>query len=436
MPSVLIVGGEALTVASRFRSYAERVGMLSRNARLYLLAIILQGLGSGIWGVLFYLYLNLPEVGFEMDFIGTMFMASGIATGLIALPAGLLYEKIGPKRALLIGFSANFISITQIMFPQPSALLVASLASGLIGTVSWVAGAPFMAENSKPEERTYLFSISWALMLIMGVVGNYVGGILPDLLNGQMSLPTGTEGSAYGYRIALGISIALSLSAALPILLMKEKPRTQRHKMVDLLSLRNVRSPRTIIKFMIPTAIIGFGAGFIVPLFNVFFKKRFLATPEQIGLMSAISNITLGAGTLAAPALSKRLGKAKSVALCEYLSMPFIMLTTLSPNMALAGAAFVTRTSLMNMAGPIGTALQMELVTENERATTNGLMVMADNIPRAATASISGIMMTGNDFITPFLFTTATYFAASSIYFYFFRNAETKAARTKAEKGS
>ena len=425
-----------MTVASRFRNYAKRVGMLSRNARLYLLAIILQGLGSGIWSVLFYLYLNLPEVGFEMDFLGTMFMAGGIAAGLIALPAGLLYERIGPKRALLIGFSANFISVTQIMFPQPSTLLVASLASGLIGTVSWVAGAPFMAENSKPEERTYLFSFSWALMLIMGVVGNYVGGILPDLFNGQMGLLTGTEGSAYGYRIALGISIALSLSAALPILLMKEKPRTQRHRMVDLLSLRNVKSPRTIIKFMIPTAIIGFGAGFIVPLFNVFFKKRFLATPEQIGLMSAISNVTLGAGTLAAPALSRRLGKAKSVALCEYLSMPFIMLTTLSPNMALAGAAFVTRTSLMNMAGPIGTTLQMELVTENERATTNGLMVMADNIPRAATASISGIMMTGNDFITPFLFTTATYFVASSIYFYFFRNAEAKAAKTKAEKGS
>jgi predicted MFS family arabinose efflux permease len=173
-----------------------------------------------------------------------------------------------------------------------------------------------------------------------------------------------------------------------------------------------------------------------VPLFNLFFKRRFLATPEQVGLMSALSNVTLGIGTLAAPALSKRIGKAKSVALCEYLSMPFIMLTTLSPNLTMAGAAFITRTSLMNMAGPIGSTLQMELVTENERATTNGLMVMADNIPRAVTASVSGLMMTGNDFTTPFLFTTATYFLASSIYFYFFRNAEVEAAKAKAQKSS
>ena len=434
MLSVLIVGGKALTIASRFRSYAQGVRILSRNARLYLLATTLQGLGSGIWGVLFYLYLNLPEVGFEMDFIGNVFTASAIATGLIALPAGLLCERIGPKKALLIGLSANLINIAQILVLQPSALLVASLASGLIGTVSWVAGAPFMVENSKPEERTYLFSINWTLMTIMGVVGSYMGGLLPDLFNSYAGLSTGTEGSVYGYRVALVASIALILAAAFPIFLIRERQRAQKQRMTDLLSLRNVRSPRTIVKFMIPTAAIGFGAGFIVPLFNVFFKKRFLATPDQVGLMSALSNVTLGVGTLTAPALSRRLGKAKSVALCEYLSMPFIMLTTLSPNLAMAGAAYVARTSLMNMAGPIGTTLQMELVTANERATTNGLMVMADNIPRAATASISGAMMTGNDFITPFLFTTVTYFAASSIYFYFFRNAE--AARAKAEKAS
>jgi len=425
-----------LTIASRFLHYAHGFRLLSRNAKLYLLATVLQGLGSGIWGVLFYLYLNLPEVGFEMNFIGVVFMASGMATGLIALPAGLLYERIGPKKALLIGLSANSFNIAQILVLQPSALLVASLASGLIGTVSWVAGAPFMAENSKPEERTYLFSINWTLMLIMGVIGNFVGGILPDLINSQTGLPTGTEGSAYGYRIALATSVALLLAAVLPILLIKEKESVQRRRIVDLLSLRNVKSPRTIVKFMIPTAIIGSGAGFIVPLFNLFFKKRFLATPGQIGLMSALSNVTLGIGTLAAPALSKRIGKAKSVALCEYLSMPFIMLTTLSPNLTMAGAAFITRTSLMNMAGPIGSALQMELVTEDERATANGLMVMADNIPRAATASVSGVMMTGNDFTTPFLFTTATYFLASSIYFFFFRNAEANAARAKVQASS
>lgn len=425
---------EKLQVYSRLSRYVQLIRLLSPNAKLFLIAMGLQGLGSGIWGVIFYLYLNLPEVGFEPNFIGNMFTASGIATGLVALPAGLLCERIGPKKGLMIGFMANLANLVQIIVLQPSALLLASLASGLIGTVSWVAYAPFMMENSRQEERTYLFSLNWALMIIMGVLGSYLGGVMPDLVNGFMGLPTGLSGSAAGYRISLAVSIALMLSAVFPVLLIKEKERLRKQRMVDLLSLRNIKSPRVIIKFMIPTAIIGFGAGFIVPLFNVFFKRRWLATSEQVGTMSALSNITLGIGVLVAPALSKRLGKAKSVALCEYISMPFIMFTTLAPNLTMATLSFVSRTALMNMAGPIGTTLQMELVTETERATTNGLMVMADNIPRAVTASISGVMMTGNDFITPFLFTTFTYFIASTVYYMFFRNAEAQAA-AKANAG-
>lgn len=425
-----------MNMVSPVRNYIRNMGMLSRNAKLFLVATILAGLGSGIWGVIFYLYLNLREVGFELNFIGNMFTANGLAVGLIALPAGLLCERIGHKKALIIGVMANLINPVQILVLQPSILLLASLTSGLIGTVGWVAQAPFMMENSRQEERTYLFSFGWTLMIIMAVIGSSLGGVLPDIINGFTGLPTGTDGSAFGYRISLAISVALSFAAILPILLIRENKKPKKQRMLDLLSLRNVKSSRTIIKFMIPAAIIGFGAGFVVPLFNVFFKKRFLATAEQVGLMSALSNVTLGIGTLVAPALSKRLGKVKSVALCEYLSMPFIMFTTLSPSLSLAAASYITRTALMNMAGPIGTTLQMELVTETERATTNGLMIMADNIPRAVTASVSGAMMTGSDFLTPFLFTTVTYFIASSLYFTFFRKAEAQAAKASAEKAS
>jgi MFS family permease len=410
--------------------------MLSRNAKLYLMAIVLQGLGSGIWAVIFNYYLNLRSVNFQMDFIGNISTASIIATGLVALPAGLLCEHIGSKRTILIGIMASLINPAQIWILQPTVLLGASFASGLIGTLSWVASAPFMAENSSPKERTHLFSFSWTLMIVMGVVGSYIGGVMPDLFNATLGLPTGADGSATGYRVSLAISVVLSLSAVFPILFVRESKKLQKRKMVDLLSLRNVKSSRTIIKFMIPTAIIGFGAGFIVPLFNVFFKNKFSATQAEIGIMSSLSNVTLGIGTLVAPALSRKLTKVKSVALCEYLSMPFIMLTTLSPSLTWAATAYIARNALMNMAGPIGTALQMELVTPTERATTNGLMVMADNIPRGITVSISGIMMTGSDFFTPFLFTTATYFIASSLYFMFFRKAEAKMATDSSSHAS
>jgi len=389
------------------------------------MATTLLGLSSGIWGVIFYLYLNLDEVGFQPYFIGNMFTASAIATGIVALPAGLLCERIGTKRALLVSQTSNIINIIQIVALHPSILLLASLISGLIGTIGWVASAPFMMENSRPEERTYLFSISWAVMVIMGVIGSYIGGVLPETLNAALGVRVGAEiGSVTGYRIALMVSIALAAAITVPILFIKEDRTIKRQKAGALLSLKNIKSPSTIIRFMVPTGLVGFGAGFIVPLFSIFFKLKFAATPEEVGTIFALGNVTLGIGTLAAPTLSNRIGKVKAVVVCQYFSMPFIMFMTLSPNLALAASAYLIRGALMNMAGPVSTTFQMEMVTQSERATTSGLMIMADNIPRALTASISGKMMTGSDFYTPFLFTTATYFVASSLYFVFFRKAE------------
>lgn len=403
------------------KQYINRIGRLSRNAQLYLVSTVLRGLGFGIWGVIFQLYLNLPGVGFQLDFIGNVFSASSIATGFAALPAGLLCERIGPKKALLVGLTANFANLVLIVALQPVLLLFASLVSGLISTVGWVASAPFMMENSRQEERTHLFSISWALRIIMGVIGNVIGGVMPRSFNIMLGFPTR---SPVGYRIALTISVCLALIAVLPILMVKEDERTKSQKMIDFLALRNLSSHQTILKFMIPTGLIGFGAGFIVPLLNNFFNLKFSATTQQVGIISALGSVTLAIGTLTGPVLSKKLGKVKSVVLCQYASTPFILLITLAPNLTAASIAYVARNTLMNMAGPISSTLQMELVSEQERATTNGLMVMADRIPRAVTASISGRMMTGRDFYTPFLFTTITYSLASSLYYIFFRKAE------------
>jgi hypothetical protein len=75
---------KALHYPSQFQRYIKPLGMLSRNAKLYIVSTVLQGLGSGIWGVIFYLYLKLPEVGFQPNFIGNLFTVSGLATGLVA----------------------------------------------------------------------------------------------------------------------------------------------------------------------------------------------------------------------------------------------------------------------------------------------------------------------------------------------------------------
>jgi len=421
-----------LRLTSETKNYFLRVRSFTLNARLFLVANALQGLGVGIWGVIFYLYLNLGEVGFAPDFIGNMFSVGAIATGLVALPAGLLCERIGTKRTILISLAANLFNIVQVVVLEPSILLLVSLVSGLIATLGWVASAPFMMEDTKPQERTFLFSMNFAIWMITGVIGSLLGGIMPDMFNSVLGLATGAiAGSAVGYRITLVLASVASAAAVIPILLVKANHTVPRQEVGALLSLRNIKSWSTIVKFIIPVAIIGLGAGFIIPLFNVFFKLRYAATSEIVGTIFALGNVTVGIASLGAPILSERLGRLRAIVACQFLSMPFIMLVTISPNLALSTGAYLARGTLMQMAIPLENAFQMELVTENERATTSGLMIMADNVPRAVSSSISGAMMTVNDFYTPFLFTTLTYFLSSSLLYVFFRKAEGDATKAK-----
>jgi len=404
---------------SLFREYIRMIRMFSHNARLFLASTILMGLSFGIWDAIFNLYLR--ELGYHEDFVGFMFSLSAFATGFMALPAGLLCESIGRKRSLFLGtLVSNLFSLVQVFTADSSFLLVTNLAAGLVGTISWVANAPFMMENSEKEERTYLFSMSWGFMTVASMVGNLLGGYLPD------SFAVMVQGEpVLGFRLTLLCSVAFTFVSVLPILLIREK-RTSRQKPSQLLSLKNIQSGRTILKLVLTTGLVGFGAGHIVPLFNMFFANKLHATTEQIGVIFALGQVALAAGTFLAPVLSNRIGKVKAVVLCQACSIPFISMIALSETLELAGGSYLARGALMNMAGPIGSTFAMELVQSTERATTSGLTVMADMIPRAIGANLGGQMMGSGEYVLPYFYTSLFYVTAAILYFWFFRKMEKK----------
>ncbi len=166
---------------SLIRDYLRKIRMFSRNARLFLLATALGGFAWGIWEVLFNLY--LLDLGFHEDFIGYMFLLSGLASGLAAFPAGIICDKIGRKKSLLTGTIVGCISSAILVFTSdPILLLTVNLFGGLVGILSWVAQAPFMMENSEPEERTHLFSMSSTAFLVSTVAGSFAGGFFQKSL--------------------------------------------------------------------------------------------------------------------------------------------------------------------------------------------------------------------------------------------------------------
>jgi len=408
---------------SPVQDYLSKIRRFSRNARLLLSASILHGLAYGIWGVIFNLY--LLGLGFREDFIGFLLLLGGVTYGLAAFPAGIVCDKIGRRTSFLTGATVAVVfNSVQVFSSNPTVLLFASFLGGLLGPLSWVAESPFMMENSEPEERTHLFSVSFTTFMVFSMIGNLLGGNLPRVLGGFLGV--GSD-SVLAFRATLAFSLGFLLVALLPYYMIKEKKAQQSNRESGSgLSFKNIRSKLVIGKLTLSAGLIGLGAGFIVPLFNVFFTKKLAATPEQIGFIFALGDVTIAVGTLLAPVVSSRLGKVRAVAFTELISIPFILGIALSPNLGFAAVSYLARGSLMNMAGPIRNNFAMEVVLEGERGTTSGLTIMADGIPRAISGGLAGQIMKEGNYVLPYAFTSIIYFAASTLFLLFFRKTEKK----------
>jgi len=389
--------------------------------------------------VLFNLY--LLDLGFREDFIGYMLLLGGLVAGLAAFPAGVICDKIGRKKSLLTGVAVGSIFNAILVFTSnPILLLTVNLFGGfggLAGILFWVAQAPFMMENSRSEERTHLFSINWAAFLLSSMAGSFAGGFLPGVFSSLLGV--GNE-SVMAYRVTLTVSVVFLFLALLPYYAIKEKPYQKNSEtMARRLSLKAIQSRAVIGKLVLTTGLKGFGAGLIVSFFNVFFKNKLQATPEQIGVLFALGDVMTAVGTVLAPIISSRLGKVRAVVSAELSSIPFIFGIAVSSNFGFAGVSYLARGALMNMAFPIESNFAMEVVQTEERATTSGFTTMADRIPRAVGSSTAGQMMTQGNYVLPYMITSVLYFLGSTLFLTFFRKAEkvrvSKAASLEVKEG-
>ena len=406
----------ASSLLSKSKDYIRRMGSFSPNAKLFLIGNILLSISGGIWGVIFNLY--LLDVGFRKDFVGYMLSIAELAMGLGALPVGLLCDRIKRRRSFLLAIlSGAILGFVQVFTLNGTVLLVTSLLSGGISSALYiVAWAPFIVEHSSPKERVYLFSMSSVLGWMFGMVGNIIGGILPETFATFLNT---TTSDFLVSRTTLVCALAFQLAGLVPLYIVKEAIRSPSDQ-PKIFSFKNIKSRVTIPKLVVVTALMGLGSGFIVPLFNVFFESKLGASKAEIGTVFALGQIGVAVGTLLMPAVAAKLGKVKTVSTVELLSIPFILAIVLSPNLAWATTPYIVRGSLMNMVGPLRDSFSMEAVYASERATTSGLNGMFWSILRAGGTAVAGGMMEGEDFVSPYVLTTVLYAASSILYLFFF----------------
>ena len=400
------------------RSYLSTLRSFGRNARLYILFSFLSGFSFAVYFLFFNLY--VISLGKSTSFLGILVALPMGMNLLFALPAGLLGDRIGYKRGLLIGVTLTIASIVGIGLSTSSlSLLVFSVISGLGNSLIWVMGAPFMAENSLEKDRTHLFSVQFSMNTFSGFFGFLIGGSLPGLFSRILGAPTG---GAIPYRATLLVSAGLMGAAFIPILLLRESKRKGSSEHVDLKAA--FAEPGLTAKLFIPEIVIGLGAGLLVPYFNVFFKHTYAVSDGLLGALFSGQSMAIGIATLTGPLLAARWGKIRAVVVTQFASIPFLLLLGYSNLLTLAAVGFLARAALMNMGGPLYSAFAMERIGKRRRAAVNGILTMSWSGSFAIANWVSGRLQETIGFSPLFLITCIAYVIGAGLTYVFFARGE------------
>ncbi|MBI4199486.1 MAG: MFS transporter [Chloroflexi bacterium] len=404
-------------------SYWGTVRQFSKNARLFLAYSLMAELGTGIWAVLFNLYLLRLE--FSITFIGTFWLLNMLFHGIAALPAGVIGDRFGRRRSFFIATTIALIAQGSLLFTrEPAVILAFAAMAGMGEAFHGVTGAPFMMENSEPGERPHLFSLNSAFLQLSRFGGNIAGGFLPLALAVVLGTPAVDPAAARG---ALVLALPLTMVALFPLAFMKEKPVERVEDLRQLVMLRNVVHAGIVARLALLSLLVGTGFGLTIRFFNVFFKEVHSASDSEIGTILAFGALASAGSILVSPLLAQHWGKAKGILLSQMASIPFLLLMALVPSLTAVTVFYVVRGAFYALGQPLRNQLSMEFVVAKERGTTAGFTHTAFDLGGGVGAGVAGLLITASGDFVPTFTVAATLIAVPAVlYFLFFDRMEAR----------
>jgi MFS family permease len=403
------------------QSFLAQVRSLNRPAQLFLLAIFLDGLLFAGWNLFFNLY--ILSAGYSRDFLGMLNAAPSVSALILAVPMGLLSDRIGRKRAMMLGFLlSNFGIIAMILARSEWAMLVLALCWGAAGQLYVISQAPFMMKASDDKTRDILFSFSFGMFPLASTLGNIIAGYLPDAFTHWLGLTT----SASAYRAVILFSIIASFLVLVPIAFIREQKKVTTETKTDespkRTSIWRVLFRPLTLKLSLPNLVIGLGAATLVPYFNVYFSEHYRMSDAALGILFSVGSLATGIACIIGPRLVGNLGgKVRTVVIGQGISLVFLLAIGFSPWLWLAVIGFLVRGALMNMVAPLFDAFALEQSHETEHGAVNSIRNLAWNVGWAVGPYISGLVQQRYGFSPLFVSTAVLYAIAITLTWIFFR---------------
>ncbi|HVO77649.1 MAG TPA: MFS transporter, partial [Methanomassiliicoccales archaeon] len=336
----------------------------------------------------------LPEIGMSGEQVGAILAATGVSVVIVAIPLGIMSDRIGRKKILMAGLLL-IIPMTLVygLTTNFTALFIMAFVGGVGEGAFMASWNALIADMTTTRNREEAFVLSF----IMNGTFTAIGAALPVILPFASSL--------------LGISILqahqdtfliLTIINLIPPLVLNRilKGFVESREQLD--GIKRGANMGRILRFSFCNALIGLGAGLIIPLIPTWLWLEYQVPDSLSGPLLAVAGISIAMAAFLSVRLGRRVGAVRAIVACQGMSTIFMVLIPLMPGALLASIMYLVRAMLMNMAGPLGDAYMMGIISKEERGLASAINNIVWRLPNSVTTVIGGAMLAAGIYDLPF----------------------------------
>jgi MFS family permease len=281
----------------------SRVFSLLRRDVLAICAVaLLCDIVAGIVIPTFSLYAK--ELGASVVLVGALTTISGLTSFVCSFPLGILSDRIGRRRVLLIGTTGFGTAMTLLaLAPSPYLLIPGRILLGMamVGTF-WIAAA-HLGDIVGADERGVAFGLMMTAMGIGFAVGPLIGGRIAE-----------RAGLATSYLFAAGVAAVAILVVATRISREAPKRDAAGSRRGSLRESIRLGRDRNLVAAAIGSAAASLAFGGAVATFFPLYGSEHGVSDETLGRMFAARAITSAAIRLPCGALVGAIGSRRVMA--------------------------------------------------------------------------------------------------------------------------
>jgi MFS family permease len=352
--------------------------------------------------------LYLVSLGYGSVTLGDIFVQRAIATLLLTLPMGILADRIGRPRIMMVGIAAFCAAIVIHLTSASIPLFMAARFLFGASNAAFVVLGPLYSSFFDADDMDRAFGLMGFLNISMSAVGSLAGFIPLALV------------STFGFSLRMSywtflLAAAIIFFTTYPFYLLSVRGA---HRAEQAAPRRFVlESKGVVVKFFLLNLIGQSGVGLLFNLFPFYVNAKFTVESDALGALFFASSFASATANIVAPRISARIGTLRTIVLAFGLCVPFFFMIPLAPSFAAVAVLYIVRMGFANMSSPLSSSLFMRLLSPDEKATANSIVSMAAIGGQAISTWACGQLMEASLDLPIFLGATIYLFNTAASFF-------------------